>query len=178
LTIDYCELTTMNLQEAKDKFVNAWGTLGSNWGINRTMAQVHALLMVSSNPLSAEDIMAELNISRGNANMNVRDLINWGLVHKVNQKGERKEFFEAEKDIYKVAKKILIERKKREIDPIMKILSEVKDVTDTADDPDVKAFTTAIADINGLINKVDTFSDLIVKSDQHWFVNSLLKLMK
>jgi DNA-binding transcriptional regulator GbsR (MarR family) len=168
----------MNLQEAKDKFVNAWGILGSNWGINRTMAQVHALLMVSSNPLSAEDIMAELNISRGNANMNLRDLINWGLVHKVNQKGERKEFFEAEKDIYKVAKRILIERKKRELDPIFKILSEVKTIEDNPDDPDVKAFSSAIEDISGLMSKVDTFSGLIVKSDQHWFVNSLVKLMK
>ena len=74
----------MKLEEAKEKFVNAWGTLGSNWGINRTMAQVHALLLVSSNPMSAEDIMAELNISRGNANMTVRELINWGLVFRVN----------------------------------------------------------------------------------------------
>ena len=78
--------------------------------------------------MSAEDIMAELNISRGNANMTVRELINWGLVYKVNQKGERKEFFEGEKDIYKVAKRVLIERKKRELDPIFKILSDVKTI--------------------------------------------------
>ena len=168
----------MKLEEAKEKFVNAWGTLGSNWGINRTMAQVHALLLVSSNPMSAEDIMAELNISRGNANMTVRELINWGLVFKVNQKGERKEFFEAEKDIYKVAKRILVERKKRELDPIFKVLSEVKTIDENKKDPEVKAFTDRISDINGLVNKADNFANIIIKSDEHWFMNSLLKLMK
>lgn len=168
----------MKLEEAKEKFVNAWGTLGSNWGINRTMAQVHALLLVSSNALSAEDIMAELNISRGNANMTVRELINWGLVFKVNQKGERKEFFEAEKDIYKVAKRILVERKKRELDPIFKVLSEVKTIDENIKDPEVKAFTDRIRDINGLVNKADNFANIIIKSDEHWFMNNLLKLMK
>lgn len=168
----------MQLEEAKEKFVNAWGTLGSNWGINRTMAQVHALLLVSSNPMSAEDIMAELNISRGNANMTVRELINWGLVYKVNQKGERKEFFEGEKDIYKVAKRVLYERKKRELDPIFKILAEVKTIDESKKDPEVKAFTDRINDINDLVNKADTFANIIIKSDEHWFMNSLLKLMK
>ncbi len=168
----------MELQEAKDKFVNAWGTLGSNWGINRTMAKVHALLLVSSNPLSAEDIMAELNISRGNANMTLRELINWGLAYRINQKGERKEFFEAEKDIYRVAKRILYERKKRELDPIFKILADVKNVQENKKDPDVKAFTDVIADINGLTNKANNFAEIIIKSDEHWFMNSLLKLMK
>ncbi len=168
----------MQLEEAKEKFVNAWGTLGSNWGINRTMAQVHALLLVSSNPMSAEDIMAELNISRGNANMTVRELINWGLVYKVNQKGERKEFFEGEKDIYKVAKRVLIERKKRELDPIFKILSDVKTIEGSKSDPEVEAFTDRIADINDLVNKADTFAHIIIKSDEHWFMNSLMKLMK
>ena len=128
--------------------------------------------------MSAEDIMAELNISRGNANMTVRELINWGLVFKVNQKGERKEFFEAEKDIYKVAKRILVERKKRELDPIFKVLSEVKTIDENKKDPEVKAFTDTISDINGLVNKADSFANLIIKSDEHWFLNNLLKLMK
>src|SRR6185295_6647027 len=102
----------MKLPEAKDKFIHAWGKLGSSWGINRTMAQVHALLLISPEPLSAEDIMKELAISRGNANMNLRELINWGLVEKEHVKGERREFFSAEKDIWKVAMQIAKERKK------------------------------------------------------------------
>ena len=70
----------MTLTEGKDKFIQSWGTLGTNWGINRTMAQIHALLLVSPESLSAEGIMKELQISRGNANMNLRALIDWGLV--------------------------------------------------------------------------------------------------
>ena len=98
----------MELQEGKDKFIQAWGTLGSHWGINRTMAQVHALLLISPEALSAEEIMAELNISRGNANMNVRTLMDWGIVTKVVKSGERKEFFFSDKDIWDLAKQIMV----------------------------------------------------------------------
>src|ERR1700760_3843546 len=99
----------MQLAEAKAKFIADWGRFGTNWGINRTMAQVHALLLISPDPLSAEEIMEELKISRGNVNMNVRDLIDWGLVFKELRPGERKEFFRAEKDIWKAAKQIIKE---------------------------------------------------------------------
>src|SRR5215813_11492699 len=108
----------MKLAEAKAQFIQTWGSLGAQWGINRTMAQIHALLMIMPDPLSAEDIMTELNISRGNTNMNVRELINWGLVERVILPGERKEFFSAEKDIWKVMKQIVKERKKRELEPL------------------------------------------------------------
>lgn len=83
----------MNLQDAKQQFLQVWGTLGSSWGINRTMAQIHALLMVSHTILSTEDIMEQLQISRGNVNMNLRELMNWNLIYKVMQAGERREFF-------------------------------------------------------------------------------------
>ena len=83
----------MTAQEKKDKFVQSWGSIGSNWGINRTMAQIHALLLISSKPLSALEIKEELKISVGNANMNIRALIDWGLVHKELIPGQRKEFF-------------------------------------------------------------------------------------
>jgi len=80
----------MELVEAKQKFIEAWGKLGSEWGINRTMAQVHALLLVTPGALTTEEIMEALSISRGNVNMTVRDLINWGLVEKELRPGERK----------------------------------------------------------------------------------------
>ena len=104
----------MKFQEGKDKFIQAWGTLGSEWGVNRTMAQIHALLLISSEALSAQEIMDELQISLGNANMNLRALISWGLVYKQLKPGERKDFFIAEKDMWSVMKKI------------MKINSEIK----------------------------------------------------
>ncbi|WP_367890018.1 GbsR/MarR family transcriptional regulator [Polaribacter batillariae] len=82
----------MELNEAKNKYIQTWGSLATSWGINKTMAQVHALLLVSTKPLSAEDIMKELQISRGNVNMNVRALMDWGIVQKEFVVGERKEF--------------------------------------------------------------------------------------
>jgi DNA-binding transcriptional regulator GbsR (MarR family) len=102
----------MVLKKAEEKFIAAWGAIGTQWGINRTMAQIHALLLISEKSLSAEEIMSKLNISRGNVNMNVRDLMSWGLVHKVLKFGERKEFFTAEKDIYKTAIQILQKEEK------------------------------------------------------------------
>ena len=128
----------MEYKEAKEKFIQSWGVLGKNWGINRTMAQVHALLLISPEALSAEEIMAELNISRGNANMNLRALIDWGLIMKENKAGERKEFFYAEKDIWQVTRQIIIERKKRELDPIRSVLQELKDIDGEGED--VEAF--------------------------------------
>ena len=115
----------MQVNEAKQQFIQAWGTLGSNWGINRTMSQVHALLLLAEEPLSTDEIMADLQISRGNANMNVRALIEWGLVSKILKPGDRKEYFVAEKQISKVARQIARERRKRELQPVLTTLAEI-----------------------------------------------------
>src|SRR3954452_18999341 len=90
------------LQAARDEFITQWGVMGSAWGINRTMAQIHALLITATTPLTTDEIMDDLKISRGNANMNLRELCGWGLIRSVIRKGERKEFFEAEKDVWKM----------------------------------------------------------------------------
>ena len=105
----------MKLEEAENKFIEIWGALGTQWGISRTMAQIHAYLMVKNDPKTTEDIMRDLQISRGNANMNTRALIEWGLVHKVIKSGERKDFFIAERDIWEVTKKIASQRRKKEL---------------------------------------------------------------
>src|SRR5437870_1761648 len=122
----------MKLKEAKHNFVETWGILGTNWGISRTMAQIHALLLVSDVPLSTDDIMKELNISRGNANLNVRALIDWGLVDRKIIRGNRLEYFTAEKDVWKVVIRILTERRKRELDPLKKSLPDLRDIEDKA----------------------------------------------
>ena len=108
----------MTYPEGKEKFIQSWGTLGSNWGINRTMAQIHALLLLAPDVLNAEEIRDELKISMGNANMNLRALIDWGLVYKEHKTGERKEFFRAEKDMLEIVKKIIQQRKKKELEPL------------------------------------------------------------
>jgi DNA-binding transcriptional regulator GbsR (MarR family) len=168
----------MKLTESKEKFINAWGTLGTSWGINRTMAQVHALLLISPDVLSAEEIMDELNISRGNANMNVRTLIDWGLVQKELIPGERKEYFKAEKDIYKVFKQIAKERRKRELEPIFKVLEEVKNVDGDKRDRNIKAFVETIEEIERFTHKADRTLETLIKADESWLIGSFMKLMK
>src|SRR3954453_6980171 len=103
------------LREARDEFVSQWGAIGSAWGLNRTMPQIHALLITTPNPLSTDEIMEELKISRGNAHGNLRELVSWGLVRSVVRKGERKEFFEAEKDVWKMFCTVMRERRRREL---------------------------------------------------------------
>ncbi len=112
------------LNKIKEKFILHWGEQGSLWGINRTMAQVHALLFISPEPLCANQIMAELQISRGNVSMALRELISWGLVSRVHIKGERREFYTTEKDVWTMFRVIARERKKREVDPTIDVLRD------------------------------------------------------
>jgi DNA-binding transcriptional regulator GbsR (MarR family) len=115
-------------QEALERFVLFWGEMASSWGINRTMAQIHALLYGSEEPLDTDAIMERLQISRGNANMNLHSLINWNLVRKVHQPGSRKDFFAAEKDVWEITARIIREREKREIKPVVEQLQECRDL--------------------------------------------------
>lgn len=166
----------MELTEAKNQFISAWGSFGSNWGINRTMAQIHALLLVSPNPVSADDVMSELNISRGNANMNLRELINWRLVDRVVLTGERKEFFTAEKDIWKVARTIIKERKKRELEPMLKLLETISHVEGDKNDPAVKTYVGTVNQIQKFGQQADDTLDKLVKAEENWFWGTLVKL--
>lgn len=168
----------MELVEARLKFIEAWGKLGSEWGINRTMAQVHALLLISPEALTTEDIMQELNISRGNANMTLRDLIGWGLVEKQHRPGERKEYFFADKDSWNIARQVAQERKKRELDPIIKLLNELSAVEGKQNDPAYKTFKTSITDINKLAKNVNKTLETMLKAEESWFWSSIFKLWK
>ena len=168
----------MKLAEAKAQFIQTWGSLGAQWGINRTMAQIHALLLISPDPLSADEIMAELNISRGNTNMNVRELINWGLVERVLRPGERREYFVAEKDIWKVATHIARERKRRELDPIMKVLGQLQEVEGDAKDKHVKSFKDSIQNIHRFAQQTDKTISAFTKAEEHWFYSTLMKVLK
>lgn len=165
----------MEVKEAREKFIQAWGALGSSWGINRTMAQIHALLLVSTEALSTEQIMEELNISRGNANMNIRALIDWSLVYKEYKSGDRKEYFIAEKELWQVAKHVVIERRKRELEPLLRVLKQIKDVENPDGDIEVKQFNDIVSDIDSFGHKADNLLDLIAKADENWLFNKFLK---
>jgi len=168
----------MKLQEAKQQFISSWGAFGTHWGINRTMAQIHALLLISPDPLTQDDIMEELNISRGNTNMNIRELINWGLVERVILTGERKEYFTAEKDIWKVVKQIVKERKKRELEPMMQLLDKLEDVEGDKKDKKVKTFVDTVSSIKRLGLQADKTLDVMIKAEENWFVSSMMKIFK
>ncbi len=164
----------MEYNDAKQRFIQAWGTLGQSWGINKAMAQIHALLLVSTEPLSTEDIMQELSISRGNANMNVRALIDWGIVEKTHIPGERKEYFTSEKDLWALSRQVIIERKKRELEPLQRVLAEVQQVE--GDSAEVEAFKQMTGDVDRFANSASSVLDAITKADKHCFFKPVLNL--
>lgn len=165
----------MHYDEGRHKFIQAWGTLGSSWGINKAMAQIHALLLISIAPLSAEDIMEELQISRGNVNMNLRGLMDWGIVHKEYKPGERREYFIAGKDVWELARQVSRERRKREIEPILRVLEQVQDIEGDNQEK-VLEFKKVTNDLKDFSFKVDGMIDKFIKSDKNWFFKILLKL--
>ena len=166
----------MQLQEAKDQFVQAWGKQASAWGINRTMGLIHGLLITSKEPLSTDDLMEILGISRGNANMNVRALIDWGLVHKETLDGERKEYFVAEKDSWLMAKKIIEQRRKQEIEPMLALFDSLKEIDDNSQD--AKDFKKDLKSMQKLSSRVDKALGRLVKIGDAKIVNTIAKMLK
>ena len=169
----------MKLNEAKQQFIQSWGVLGGQWGINRTMAQVHALLLVAEKPLTTDEIMDELSISRGNTNMNVRELINWNLVERTLIQGDRKEYFVAEKDIWKVATCIMYQRKKRELDPMLKVLEKLANVDDDKQEIEaITSFKSTISGIQKFAGQAEKTLDTVIKAEENWFWGNFMKLFK
>ena len=167
----------MEFKEAKNKFVQSWGALGSQWGINKTMAQIHALLMISVEAVSMEDIMDELQISRGNASMNLRALMDWGIVYKEYKAGERKEYFVAEKDLDELAVKISKERSKREIKPALKVLKEVSSIAPKPTEEE-KHFVEQTGKLYDFVLKADNVLDKMTEYKDNWLAKLVVKIMK
>lgn len=166
----------MEYTEARNKFIQSWGALGSQWGINKTMAQIHALLMISEQPLSMEDIMDELQISRGNASMNLRGLMDWGLVYKEFKAGERREYFSAEKNVEDMAVKIARERSKREIKPALRILKEVSGITEN--NPEARQFIKQTGELYAFMEKADNVLDRVTRQKDTLLSKFLMKFLR
>jgi DNA-binding transcriptional regulator GbsR (MarR family) len=167
----------MELSAAKQQFIHLWGNFGTQWGINRSMAQLHALLLSSPRPLHTEEVMETLSISRGNANMNIRELLNWNLIYKETVPGDRREYFRAEKDMWEVAKRITKERKRREIEPLQHHLAELKFI-EGADTAEKQEFVQTIENIDRLVSRLDGLSNTLMKADEHIFFGKILNLLK
>ena len=167
----------MQFKEAKNKFVQTWSALGSQWEINKTMAQIHAFLMVSNVPISIEDIMEDLQIYRGNASMNLRALMDWGIVYKEYKAGERREFFTAEKDLDELAVKIARERSKREIKPALKVLKEVSSINSKTTEEE-KHFVDQTTKLYDFVLKADNMLEKATEFKDNWLGRLVIKIMK
>jgi DNA-binding transcriptional regulator GbsR (MarR family) len=167
----------MNLEESKQKFIDTWGALGSEWGINKSVAQVQALLLVSAEPVSTDDIMELLTVSRGNANMSLRQLLDYGIIYKKVIAGDRKDYYVAEKDIWKWAVKIAMMRKQKEIEPVMSVLEELKGEAKTDKTADGKEFYKMVNDIHSFTDQLSTLADKIFTSNRGELLIKLLKVV-
>lgn len=167
----------MRYEEAKDKFISTWGVLGSSWGINKAMAQIHALLWISPEALSMEDIMDELKISRGNTSMNLRQLIDWGIIYKETKAGDRKEYFASEKDVQELARQVAKERSKREIKPVIKVLKEVSLITEEKESVKTKELIKQTKALYELTSSMDTMLDKVVNQEKNWMTKVLMKFI-
>lgn len=121
------------LQTAQDLFIRRWGEMGQTWGINRTMAEIHAFLFITGMPQCTDDVMDRLNISRGNASMSLRALCDWGIVRRLHKRGERREYFESLTDVWEMFSIILAERKRREMDPVLETIKQCQKMLETTE---------------------------------------------
>jgi DNA-binding transcriptional regulator GbsR (MarR family) len=110
------------LPPALERFVVHWGEMGTAWGVNRSVAQIHALLYVADEPLAAEDIAGQLGMARSNVSTSLRELVGWSLVRRVHAMGDRRDYYEAEADMFEMVRRIALGRKAREIDPALAVL--------------------------------------------------------
>ena len=166
------------LAAVRDDFVMQWGSIGNSWGINRTMAQIHALLLVTPRALTTDEVMSELEISRGNAHTNLRELVGWGLVRSVVRKGERKEYFEAEKDVWKMFCIIIRERKRREIRPAIGVLKDCLDRAEGMKSAEATAFAKQTKALCDFMEMADGVLSKVARSEQSTVIPWTLKFLK
>lgn len=140
----------VQLSPAIQRFILHWGDLGGQWGVNRSVAQIHALLLVSDKPMNAEDIAAALGIARSNVSNSIKELLAWKLVHKAPVHGDRRDHFEAESDMWEMVSRIVAMRKARELDPAAEVLDAC--LTDAREDPHAtEAAVKRLSDLQELI---------------------------
>ena len=130
---------SVKLGPVEQKFVLHWGEMGTRWGINRTVAQIHALLFLSAKPLPADDIVDALDVARSNVSTSLKELQGWGIVRRVHVLGDKRDHFESMKEVWEMFRVVLDERKKREIDPTLAVLREC--IAEAEKDPRIDGYT-------------------------------------
>lgn len=151
----------MKLNPVTEKFILHWGEMGTKWGVNRTMSQIHALLYIIGKPMNAEEITDTLGVARSNVSNSIKELQHWGLVQKVSILGDRRDHFTTNTDVWELARIIVIERQKRELDPTVQFLQELMDSPEfEQESDDVK---TRIRDTQAFVETVTTWSSEMLK---------------
>ncbi|MCS6930195.1 MAG: transcriptional regulator [Saprospiraceae bacterium] len=161
----------MDYQEGKQRFIEVWGKMASCWGIPPAMARVHALLLISPEPLTAEEIKQQLDISVGSANINLRKLLSWGLISKKSVPGKRGDCFEAEKDIWTMIQKIIAYRKKKELEPVIAELEAFSQIQ--GDSAEAKCFHHVVSEMCKFSHRADKFLTFLI-TEEHLQVLHLL----
>jgi DNA-binding transcriptional regulator GbsR (MarR family) len=142
------------LPDAVEQFVLRWGDMGSQWGVNRSVAQIQALLFLSERPLTAEDIAEKLGMARSNVSNSLKELLTWKLIHRVPMLGDRRDHYEAETDLWQMATKVAQGRKAREIDPMVNaITAAMEGIDDPRISPKVRGRLVAMHDFVGTVDR-------------------------
>lgn len=142
------------------QFVEHWGLMARSWGINATMGELFALLYVTGTDWTADMLREWLEVSRGNVSMNLRELMAWGVVHKIHRHGERREFYRAETDVWTLFRRILGERKRRELDPTLIVLRRTDELIQN--DPARRSYQTRIASLRQFFGLIDTLASRLL----------------
>jgi DNA-binding transcriptional regulator GbsR (MarR family) len=151
------------------EFVELWRNMASLWGINPTMAEIHGLLFITGQALSMDDLMARLEISRGNVSMNLSRLVEWGLVRRVRRRGDRRDYYESLGDVWELFTLVAAQRKRREIDPMLHTLRQCRDRLAPAAEADPAATSPDLGERRRRINDLLDFLTLVDELAQRFF---------
>lgn len=160
-----------NLAAIEHRLIELWGDMASWWGVSRTMAEMHGLLFITGEALAADEIQERLAISRGNISMNIRTLVEWGLVRRVRKRGQRKDYFESLADVWEMFTVLAAQRKRREIDPIIKGLTEARTALEEAARSRTPEAQRAVEHFERVENLLG-FLLLIEKLGEQFFLNT------
>jgi DNA-binding transcriptional regulator GbsR (MarR family) len=166
----------MEFSECKAEFIETWGKLAVNWGENRTMGIIHALLLISCEPLCSDQIMEELDVSRGSVNNTIHRLIELALIHKQDIEGERKDYYVAEKNMWKVMKSVVQERKKKELDPMIQTLEKLSSLQPSCSKSE--EFHNTVKEIQDFSLRADRILDTFTGTEMNWLMRSMTGLGK
>ena len=162
----------LHLRTSQDLFIRRWGEMGQTWGINRTMAEIHALLYITGQPQCTDDVMERLNISRGNASMSLRALCDWGIIRRLHKRGERREYFESLGDVWEMFSIIAAERKRREMDPVLETIKQCQKMLDESSLGKSAAKQPAVLATRQRLEGMEEFMEVTNKIFQQFITNA------